>query len=103
VSDLAAALIAALDEQALDALADALWPRLRRRLELPVADAWLPTAQAAEYVGLTVDALHHKTAAREVPFSQEKPGAPCFFLRSELDAWRRESHHEARNGAAAAV
>jgi excisionase family DNA binding protein len=53
-------------------------------------DRWLDTRGAAEYLGLTPNALHKLTAAREIPFSQDAPGGKCWFLRSELDAWRRE-------------
>ena len=49
----------------------------------------MDTKDAASYLGLTVHALHKLTAAREIPFEQEKPGAKCWFQRSRLDEWRR--------------
>ena len=52
-------------------------------------DGWLNTRQAAEYLGLSVHALHKLTAARAVPFEQEGPGCRCWFKRSDLDGWVR--------------
>jgi excisionase family DNA binding protein len=49
----------------------------------------MDTKQAAEYVGVTVAALHRHTAARTIPFEQDAPGGKCWFKRSELDDWRR--------------
>jgi hypothetical protein len=47
------------------------------------------TRDAAEYLGLpSVDQLHKITAARLVPFSQEKAGARLYFRRADLDAYR---------------
>ena len=46
--------------------------------ELRVEDhGWMDTKQAAEYLGLSVDALHKLTAARSIPFEQSGPGARC--------------------------
>ena len=33
--------------------------------------------------------LYKLTAAREIPFHQDGPGCKLWFLRSELDEWRR--------------
>jgi len=52
-------------------------------------DRWMTTKEAAAYLGLTPNALHKLTAARAVPFEQETSGGKCWFLRSELEAWRR--------------
>jgi excisionase family DNA binding protein len=52
-------------------------------------DVWLTTAQAASYLGLSVNALHKLTAARMIPFEQEGPGCKLYFRRWELDAWRQ--------------
>lgn len=52
-------------------------------------DRWLSTREAALYLGLSVNALHRLTAARAVPFEQDVAGGKCWFLRSELNAWRR--------------
>lgn len=84
---LAQAVLDALDDDALDALAERLAPRIAERL--PQADEWMETADAARYIGRSVTAMHKLTAARAIPFEQEKPGAKCYFLRTELDAWMR--------------
>jgi excisionase family DNA binding protein len=51
-------------------------------------DRWLITREAAEYLGLSIHAMHRLTAERSIPLHQEGPGARCFFKRSELDKWR---------------
>lgn len=92
MSTLARALLAELDDAALEALADALAPRLQRRLELaaPASDVgWLDSTAAAAYLGLSRHALHRLTAERRVPFAQDSPGARCYFQRADLDDWRR--------------
>jgi excisionase family DNA binding protein len=91
--DLASALVNALDEGALDALAERLAPRLaaravREAATTPSDDGWLTTRQAADYLGLTRTALHRHTAERSIPFQQDCPGGKCWFKRSSLDAWR---------------
>jgi Helix-turn-helix domain len=89
--DLGGAIVAALDDLALDELADRLAPKLAARLvarEKP-PDEWLPSSKAAAYLGLSINALHKLTAARAIPFEQEGPGCKMYFLRSELDEWRR--------------
>jgi excisionase family DNA binding protein len=55
----------------------------------PAQDSWLDSTRAAEYLGISRPSLHKLTAARAIPFEQEGPGWKCWFLRSELDAWRR--------------
>jgi excisionase family DNA binding protein len=79
-----------LSDDALDDLADRLADRIVARLPCPDAgDAgWLTTRQAAAYLGMSVHALHKLTAAREIPFSQDGPGARCYFRRGDLDEWR---------------
>ncbi len=87
---LAASLVAALDEPALDALAERLTPRLQARLAAELRsdpDEWLGSRQAAVHLGMTVNALHRLTAARGLPFAQRAPGCRCYFRRSELDRW----------------
>ena len=93
VSDLAAALLDALDADALDRLAERLAPRLTNHLTAavtaPECDRWLTTREAATHIGRSTTALHKLTAARGIPFSQDGPGARCYFRRSALDAWMR--------------
>jgi len=91
VNGLAAALLAELDAEALDELAERLAPRLAGLLAPgdPQQDGWLTTRDAAAYVGRSKTAMHKLTAARQVPFEQDGPGARCYFRRSDLDAWMR--------------
>jgi hypothetical protein len=90
-ADLARAIVAELDDQALDELAGLLAPRLAERFEAPAPGGWVETKAAAEHLGISVDAMHRLTAARALTFSQEAPGAKCYFRRSDLDAYREQS------------
>jgi excisionase family DNA binding protein len=86
---LAHALIDELDDSALDTLAALLAPRLPTRRDPAASEGrWLTAAEAATYLGLSVNALHKLTAARMIPFEQEGPSCKLYFQRSELDAWR---------------
>ncbi len=91
MSDLAAALVDGLDEDALDRLAERLAPRLAGRVPAgrTEPDRWLTTREAAAYIGRSPTALHKLTAARAIPFAQAGPGARCYFRRHDLDAWMR--------------
>lgn len=74
----------------LDRLADALAERVAHRLAAQRKrsdDAWMDSADAARYIGRSISSLHKLTAARRIPFSQDGPGARCFFRRSDLDRW----------------
>jgi hypothetical protein len=88
--DLASAIVASLDDSALDALADLLAPKLAMRLAAreQLSDEWLTARQAAAYIGVSVNALHKHTAARQIPFEQDGPGCKIWLKRSELDVWR---------------
>lgn len=84
------------DPGALEALAVRLAPLITaRQSQQPQADGWLDTKAAAEYLGITYNALRKHTAARGVPFEQDTAGGKCWFKRSELDAWRRGGHPNA--------
>jgi excisionase family DNA binding protein len=80
----------------LDALASDPTGReeLRDRLKLepprqvPTEDGWLDTTHAAEYLGITTNALYKLTAGRLIPFEQDGPGCRCWFKRCALDEWR---------------
>ncbi len=88
---LAAALLAELGDAELDQLARLLAPRLQRLAEPSAGDGWLDTKDAAEYLGISRHALRRLTAERRVPFSQDQPGARCYFSRQALDQWRENS------------
>jgi len=83
-------LVDALDDDALDRLADRLAPKLeaRRTVAEPAPSGWLDAKGAAEYLGMTLHALHRLTCERRVPFTQDGPGCKLWFRPSELDAWR---------------
>ncbi len=66
-------------------LAAVLGPHLQQQ----PAVGWMDSRKAADYLGLTVAALHRYTAARTIPFSQDTSGGKCWFNRAELDDWRR--------------
>jgi excisionase family DNA binding protein len=87
--DLGAAVVASLDESALERLAELLAPRLVGQLQpAPAEDGWIDSKQAAAYLGITTSTLWKLTAALEIPFAQDKPGAKTWFKRSQLDQWR---------------
>lgn len=85
-ADLARALIAELDDQALAELARRLAPHLPAPASAD--DRWLDSRQAAAYLGITKNALHKLTAAKAIRFEQSAPGGKCWFRRADLDAWR---------------
>ena len=82
-----------LDDDALEQLAGMLAPWSARRVTAtsPSIDRWLDTRRAAEYLGITVNALHKQTAARSIPFEQDCPGGKCWSspLTSTLGAVAR--------------
>jgi hypothetical protein len=92
---LAAALVDALDDEALDQLAARLAPRLEARLGRQHEDEWFDAKGAAAYLGISLHALHRQTTreARSkpgaIPCHQDVAGGKLWFLRSELDEWRR--------------
>ena len=90
-TDLAAAIVGALDDPALDRLADLLAARLAARIKTDdqTSAEWLDVAGAAAHLGLTRHALHKLTAARAIPFEQDAPGCKLWFRRTDLDHWRR--------------
>ena len=78
-----------LPENVLDALAERVAARVLERLERgQEGDRWLDAKQAADYLGLSINALHKLTAARQLPAEQEAPGHKLWFRRSQLDHWR---------------
>jgi excisionase family DNA binding protein len=83
-SDLARILLAELDDDALDMLAE----RLRSRLEMAApADGWMTVAEAADYLRCPTSRVYSLTSARRIPCV--KDGSRVLFRRSELDEWLR--------------
>jgi hypothetical protein len=73
----------ALDDDALDTLAERLAPRIAARL--PKTAGSTPKG-AADYLGLpSVNALHRLSAERRIPASQDREGGKLYFQRSALD------------------
>ena len=62
---------------------DALASALAERLQLPAASPWMNTAEAAEYMRVSVRWLRQHL--HQVPHS--KVEGRLFFSRIELDAW----------------
>lgn len=78
-------------DELVDAFADAVVKRIANQFtQLPDNhdDRWLDSQEAAQYLGITRNALHKHTSAMTIPFSQDSDGGKCFFKRSALDAWR---------------
>lgn len=99
---LATALVEALDDHALDRLAARLAGRLTRA-EPAADDRWLSAREAASYLGVSLNALHKLSAARALPFEQDRPGCKLWFRRSELDRWRTGGRRERRADASTAL
>jgi hypothetical protein len=82
------------DSATVDRLADVVAVAVIERIGVTPAgantaeDRWMDSRDAAVYLGASVDALHRLTAARQLAFSQTVPGAPCYFRRGDLDAYR---------------
>jgi excisionase family DNA binding protein len=49
---------------------------------------WLTTRQVADYLSLSVDAVHRLTAAKAIPHS--KVAGRCLFNRADVDRWLRD-------------
>jgi hypothetical protein len=79
------------------AFAEAIRPYVHPPATAPGPDEWYDTKRAAEYLSLTVNAIHKLTAARAIPFEQDGPGCKCWFKPSELDDWRRGREAHAAN------
>lgn len=83
----------------LDALIDQLAERVAERLGAATEpsrtdqpsgrDEWLDSRHAADYLGVHRDTLRKLAAERAIPSEQDGPGCKLYFLRSDLEAWRR--------------
>ena len=79
------------DDDAFDRLADEIAERLSDLLPRRSEDGWMESREAAIYLKVPLSTIHKWTAEGTIPFTQDGPGARCFFLRSELDRWRLSS------------
>jgi excisionase family DNA binding protein len=92
VSGLDAALVDALDDPALDRLAEVLAPRLtaliQQRSSVPGRQAaWLDVDGAAERLACPKSRIYALVSAKRIPHS--KDGSRLLFRPEELDAWVR--------------
>lgn len=79
------ALLAELDDAALDALADRLAPRLASRLVETAAKPWLNAEEAADYLACTRDRLYD--LAQLGKLEPRRDGRRLLFRRTDLDAY----------------
>jgi len=90
VSELAAALLGALDEPALDRLAEVLAPRLTPLMaQSPSVSggqvAWLDVDGAAERLACPKSRIYALVSAKRIPYY--KDGSRLLFRPEELDEW----------------
>jgi hypothetical protein len=88
-SPLADALLAELDDDALDVLAERLAPRMRESRDAgPANDGWLRGAERiASYLDAPPSRVYALHSAGRIP--THKDGSALIARRSELDAWLR--------------
>jgi excisionase family DNA binding protein len=87
VSAIVDALLAELDDDALDALAESLAPRLAARLGQVDPVPWLDVAAAAAYLTCPKSRIYALVSARRIP--HHKDGSRVLFRYAELDDWVR--------------
>jgi excisionase family DNA binding protein len=88
MSELAAAIIDALDDHALDRLAEALAPRLAAlAAETSAVEAWLDVDGASRHLICPKSRIYALVSVRRIPF--HKDGSRLLFRREELDEWVR--------------
>jgi excisionase family DNA binding protein len=88
LSELARALVDALDDRSLDRLAEVLMPRLAVLMKAPGREApWLNVPAAAERLACSRSRIYGLVSARQIPF--HKDGSRLLFRPEELDAWVR--------------
>ncbi len=77
-----------LDEETIDALAEAVARRLEDALPAPAEDGWLTAREAAEHLRISYSSVKERAARGDLPCHQDTPGGSLYFRRSELDGWR---------------
>jgi excisionase family DNA binding protein len=95
-------------ERALDGLldllahrvADLVSSRLGASLAQPSGE-WLDSREAAVYLNVHRDTLRRLAAERAIPSEQDGPGCKRYFLRDDLDTWRRSGGRHAHLAAVA--
>jgi excisionase family DNA binding protein len=91
MSRLSDALLAELDDRALDELAKALAPRIAslQSGSSPEQDPWLNAKQAASYLGCTPDRIYDLSQLCRL--QPRRDGRRLLFRRSDLDRYLEES------------
>ena len=97
VSAIVDALLAELDDDALDALAESLAPRLASRLGQVDPVPWLDVAAAAAYLACPKSRIYALVSARRIP--HHKDGSRVLFCYAELDDQVRRRGGKRRPGA----
>lgn len=91
-------LTVALDPETIELLADAVAVRLADRLPQPEQRrTGLNSAEAAAYVGCSLETLRDLVACRKIASYQTYPGTPHSFDADDLDAYRLQHRLEAVN------
>ncbi|HKO37443.1 MAG TPA: helix-turn-helix domain-containing protein [Solirubrobacterales bacterium] len=80
-----------LDAATVDRLANAIAIKVADLLPDRIEDCWFDSAEAADYLRLPLSQLRKLSAADLIPAYQDTPGGRLYFLRSELDEWRRSN------------
>jgi hypothetical protein len=88
----------ALDPETIELLADAVAVRLAVRLPQPDKPrTGLNSAEAAAYIGISLETLRDLVACRKIASFQTFPGTPHSFDVEDLDAYRLQHRLEAVN------
>jgi excisionase family DNA binding protein len=88
LGELAASLLDALDDPALDRLAQLLLPRLGGLVGVPGPESpWLDVPGAAGHLACSKYRIYKLVQERQIPF--HKDGGRLLFRPEELDAWIR--------------
>lgn len=88
MTDLAGALLDALDDDALDLLAAKLAPRITATVPTATSDGWLRGAdKIASYIDSPKSRVYALTSAKRIPV--EHDGSALIARKTDLDAWVR--------------
>ena len=80
-----------LDADTLARLAEAVAAKVVEQLPDRVEDRWLDSSEASDHLRIPLSQLRKLSAADLIPAYQDTPGGRLYFLRSELDVWRRSN------------
>ncbi|HEX7279852.1 MAG TPA: helix-turn-helix domain-containing protein [Solirubrobacterales bacterium] len=80
-----------LDADTLARLSEAIAAKVVEQLPDRVEDRWLDSSEAADHLRIPLSQLRKLSAADLIPAYQDTPGGRLYFLRSELDEWRRSN------------